>query len=271
MMTSSGATTPRLGLVGRIRDWFRDRRRRQRQVWPVLPVSERRVLDEPIRIPADGGAFDFVVSADMVWSATGLSPTTLASRVDTYQDSDRLTIQRIIWTVGRRFQPHHPESAEAAMNEALGDGWCHDENGEVVSCRPLLRVTADDRVLARLRPFWERIVEIDARMHVERRRIDVTDVLLGRWRDLLTKYDGDKRFTAVHAAPLVGTDIAAVLRGLTDERRDAALDLATVLKEASNTGAHLGLYEFATSYDTALRGLQQTFGLPTIGTNGGPK
>jgi hypothetical protein len=236
-----------------------------------MPVSECRSLSEPIRIPADGGVFEFVVQVEIVWSARGMSPGTLARRADAYVDSDRLSVLRTIWPVGRRFLPHHPEAAENAMNEALRVGWCHDEDRDVVSCQASVRVTADDRVLAHLLPQWERLVDMDLRLRVERRRIDIVDDLLARWRDLIKEFDDDDSFVAVHAARLVDVEYATVVRALTDERRSAALDLAGVLRNASNAHAYLGLYEFANAYDTALRGMQHMFGLtpPTTGEPSG--
>lgn len=270
-MTSANTTesAPRKGLLAWVRNLFS---RRPKPVVPVEPtaehgttmpirLSECRTLADPIRVPADGGVFEFAVHAEIVFSAKGMTAARLASRADAYLDSERLSIQRAIWPVGRRFLPHHADAAENAMNEAMREGWCHDENGEVISCQPTVRVTADPRVLANQLPLWERLIGMDLQVRTERRRIDVIDDLLTRWRDLIKKFDDDDGFISVHAARLVDSGYADVVRRLTDERRAAAEDLSTVLRDASNVHTHLGLYEFTTAYDTALRGMQRMLGL----------
>ncbi|HEX2132696.1 MAG TPA: hypothetical protein VHH15_14160 [Actinophytocola sp.] len=244
---TTAAPTPRRGLFARIRGWF---------TRPVLTPADTVVLEyrtgDPIVVPADGGVFTFTVEYDLTWSARGVWAETLRERVDRYHDSAVRALRTAIWPISRATEPHRPEDAERAMNEALRDGWCYgEETGELVACRASVRVLADGRVLDRHLPLWERLVELDLRYRVEHRRIDHLVDLLERWRDVLAEFGSTP--LVVQAATLTDTDLAAALDGLADRQLALGTDLVSVLEKARNGHGRIGMFELAESYDLAAR------------------
>lgn len=163
-------------------------------------VSEYRT-GEPIEMPAEGGVYHFTVSYDLTWSARGMSRSTLISWIDSYQESAERTLRNAIWPVARGHLPSKPAAAEEAMNEALRDGWCFGEAGEVVACAATVRVVADERVLDRHLPLWERFVEYDLHYRVEHERIDHLVTLLTRWRDILREFGADPLVIQAASSP----------------------------------------------------------------------
>ncbi|WP_137815553.1 hypothetical protein [Gandjariella thermophila] len=251
------------GLFGRLAGWLRGRRQPVALTPATLVVQERREGPEPLTVPADGGVFSFTVHYHTTWTAKGMHPARFVERVNAYADSAAHTLLDQVWPIGRGCLPHHPEQAEAEMNKKLAEPWCYEEHGEVISCRAQVQVTADERVVTRQLPLWERLVEMDLRYRVERRRLEVVDDLLGRWRDLLERF-GDGPVVG-QAARLVDTEVATVVRGLATERRSLSHDLAEVLRSARDAHHTIGMFEFAQSYDAALRAFERQAGL-TRGT-----
>jgi hypothetical protein len=259
-MTSTHEPRRRRGFRAWLRDLFRPRT-------PIgvaldVTVSEYRT-GEPIEVPADGGVFRFAVSYDLTWSARGVSRATLTRWIELYQDSAERALRTAIWPVGRAHLPSQPEVAEAAMNDALRKGWCFGEAGEVVSCLAAVRVVADQRVLDRHLPLWERFIELDLQYRVEHRRIDHVAELLARWRDLLDEF-GDTPVVA-QAAKLTDTQLAAAIEGLAHKRLVLGNDLIAVLEKTRNAHGQVGLFELAKSYDVAVRTFERQAGL-VVGT-----
>lgn len=250
---NSSAPPEQRGFWNGIVNWFRRRRD-----WPSATVSERRTSTTPLIVPADGDVFHFKVNYEIIWTARGMSHSTLLRRADTYATSAEYTLLSQIWSIGRQYLPQHPEAAECGMNDALTEGWCYDDG--TVSCSATVQVIPDERVVAKQLPLWERLVEMDLEHRVQLRRIGITDDLLTRWRDLIERF-GDSPLV-IHAAILADKELAAVMRGLNTERKANAQELAEVLREASNAHVHVGLFEFANAYDTALRSFEREAGLP---------
>lgn len=254
---NSSAQREQDGFWNSIRNWFRGGNRN----WSSVTVSERRTSTAPLIVPADGDAFHFRVNYEIIWTARGMSHSTLLRRADEYAASAERTLFTRVWPIGRGYLPQHPQAAEVGMNQELTEGWCYDDG--TVSCSTTVQVLPDERVVTKQLPLWEQLVEMDLKHRVELRRIGITDDLLTRWRDLIERF-GDSPLV-IHAAVLADTELATVLRGLNNERTAKATELADVLREASNAHVHVGLFEFANAYDTALRSFEREAGL-TAGT-----
>lgn len=252
---------------GRFRAWLRRVFGRPPGIGPsnMTMVSEYRA-GEPIELPADGGVYEFTVHIGLTWSARGMSRGSLNHWIGVYHASAIRLLRNEIWPIARAHLPHRPEEVERATNEALSEGWCFGDPGEVVSCVAAVQVVADPRVLDRHLPLWEQLVELDLRYRVEHRRIDHVVELLVRWRDLLEELgDGP---VVTQAAKLADADVAAVLEGLAAKRLALGTDLVTVLEKARNAHGQVGLFELAKSYDVAVRTFERQAGL-TAGTVSG--
>ncbi len=225
---------------------------------PATMVSEYR-KGEPLELPADGGVFHFTIHIDLTWSARGMSRGSLNYWIGEYHDSAIRLLRNAIWSIARAHLPHQPEVVERAMNEALREGWCFGDPGEVVSCVAAVQVVADRRVLDRHLPLWEQLAELDLRYRLEHRRIDHVVELLVRWRDLIEEL-GDGPVVA-QAAKLADTDVATTLEGLAVKRLALGTDLVSVLEKARNAHGQVGLFELAKSYDVAVRTFERQAGL----------
>jgi hypothetical protein len=267
-MTSTHEPRRRRGFLTWLGDLFRRRP-------PAGPPADRAVSEcltgEPVQVPSDGGVFHFTVHYDLTWSARGVSRATLSRWIELYRDSAERALRTAIWPVGRAHLPAQPEAAEAAMNEVLRKAWCFGEDGEVVSCRAAVRVVADQRVLDRHLPLWERFVELDLQYRVEHRRIDHVTGLLARWRAILEEF-GDTPVVA-QAAKLTDAQLAAAVEGLAHKRLALGNDLVAVLEKTRNAHGQVGLFELAKSYDAAVRTFERQVGLApgtvSVGMDGG--
>jgi hypothetical protein len=241
------------GFWNSIKGWFGGRNRN----WSSVTVSEHRTSTAPLIVPADGDVFNFRVNYEITWNARGMSHSTLLRRADEYAESAERTLFNRVWLIGRRYLPQNPQAAEVGMNDELTEVWCYDDG--TISCSATVHVLPDERVVTKQLPLWERRVEMDLEYWVELRRIGITDDLLTRWRDLIERF-GDTPLV-IHAALLADTELATVLRGLNNERTAKAKEIADVMREASNAHEHVGLFEFANAYDTALRSFEREAGL----------
>jgi hypothetical protein len=247
----------RRGFFAWLADVFRPRPRGAVTVVDHV-VSEYRT-GTPTEMPAEGGVYHFNVSYDLTWSARGMSRSTLVSWIDSYRESAERTLHNTIWPIARGFSPAQPEAAEAAMNEALREGWCFGEPGEVVACVATVRVVADERVRNCHLPLWEQLVEHDLRYHVEHRRIDHLVELLARWREVLNDFGDDP--VVIQAATLTDADLATAINGLANRRLALGEHLVAVLERTRDAHGQVGLFELAKSYDVAVRTFERQAGL----------
>ncbi|WP_158226837.1 hypothetical protein [Amycolatopsis vastitatis] len=262
----------RPGFLRHIRNWFSWKRPSKSDAvgpntavstTPDRELSERRTSEKPLEVPALGDVFSFMVDHEFVWTARGLSQDTLADRVNTYTDSATRSLFNAIWPIGRTISPSRPEEAEAAINKNLRT-WCY-EDGQV-SCTATVYVHADQRVRDKQLPLWERYVEMELRERLELRRIEQIRTLLTEWCQLIEQFEATP--AVVQASRLVDAPFAEVQRDLSQERTERSLDLIGLLRTARDAHAHLGLYEFAISYDNALRSFQKESGLTALANNG---
>jgi hypothetical protein len=214
---------------------------------------------EPLTVPAKGGVFNFVVHYDITFSVSGIPQETLTNRAAAYLQSSIPVLRNKIWSIGREFPPHHPVEAEKAMNAALKEPWCFEEHGNVVSCHAVARVTSDDALIAKQRPAWERLVALDAARQAELHRIDYVTELFTAWLDLFKKFGTAP--AVIQAAMLTDREVSGVLRDLAGMEIAMGTDLINVLERVGAAHAKVGLYEFAKSYDLAVRTFEQKAGL----------
>jgi hypothetical protein len=255
-MSTTDNQPRRRGFFRRLIDFFRGEP--HGQVLLDYVVSEYRTGD-PIEMPAEGGVYHFTITYELAWSARGMSRSTLVSWIDSYKDSAERALRNAIWPIARGHLPSQSEAAEVAMNEALREGWCFGEPGEVVACVAAVRVVADQRVRDVHLPLWERYVEYDLHYRVEHRRIDHLVELLARWRDVLDEF-GDAP-VVIQAAKLTDPDLAAAIDGLARRRLALGEHLVAVLEKTRDAHGQVGLFELAKSYDVAVRTFERQAGL----------
>jgi len=269
---ATNESNERPGFFRHVRNWFNWKRPVKSEalapstpadITPDRELSERRTSEKPLEVPALGDAFNFMVDHEFVWTARGMTQDTLASRVNTYTDSATRSLFNAIWTIGRTISPSRPEEAEATINKTLRT-WCY-EDGQV-SCTATVYVRADQRVRDKQLPLWEHYVEMELRERLELRRIEQIRTLLTEWCRLIEQFEATP--AVVQASRLVDTPFAEVQRDLSQERTDRSLDLIGLLRTARDAHAHLGLYEFAISYDNALRSFQKESGLTALANDG---
>jgi hypothetical protein len=83
--------------------------------------------------------------------------------------------------------------------------------------------------------------------------------LLQRWLDLIEHFGSAPR--VIQAAQLTDKEISGVLRELAEMELAMGQDLLSVLDKVGAAHARVGLYEFAKSYDVAVRTYEKAAGL----------
>jgi hypothetical protein len=222
--------------------------------------------------PARGDAFEFHVSirwrwTDGRWSTRWLKRPTGPSRGEVWEEIAVATRCML-----RRYPPHMPAEAEAALNNRL-DGMAAEDG----RWRGRAEVGLDEAVRQQQQESWKRVLTQHADqklVRTERRAahelLDDYAKLVRRWQTLLADVGiGEKGETP---PPYLGrylvrlaaepTTAANVVDRLSDRREEKDDELLQAVVDAMTGRDQVNLLETDLAYDSALRRLVDWAGLP---------
>ncbi|MGC5662671.1 hypothetical protein ACN261_20070 [Micromonospora sp. WMMD723] len=233
---------------------------------PPLPapapvtVSFRQDAPHPLLVPAKGDAFDFRVHPVYVWTGRRMTFEELKYRAERYLDWAGGIVRERIIDVSREFEPHRSHDLERVLNDRLaGQRWPANESLPQFTAH--VRVSPDERVRDRLRPYWEERIRLECEHELQKIRARHVDDLTRRWCAVLQALEADP--VTMHAARLTGEQFAEVFRRYVDERRATVPELVTLLREAvrGHHDLNLGPSEYTEAWDVALRTYEREHGL----------
>ncbi|MTK03122.1 hypothetical protein FF096_13945 [Micromonospora sp. CP22] len=223
-------------------------------------MTFRQDVPQPLLVPAKGDAFDFRLHAVYAWTASNMSFEELRARAEGLLPWAGGIVRERSIDLAREHEPHRAHDLERALNNLLmHQRWPQDSNLPQFGVH--LRVSPDERVRERLRPYWERRIELECQHELQKIRAWQADDLTRRWAAVLQSLEDDP--VTGHAAHLAGAEFAEVFHRYVEERRGVIPDLVTLLREAVKGHGDLGLgpSEYTQAWDVALRTYERQHGL----------
>ncbi|MFI5927859.1 hypothetical protein ACIA3K_17960 [Micromonospora sp. NPDC051543] len=228
---------------------------------PIVPatVTFRQDVPAPILVPAKGDAYDFRLHAVYNWTAQNMTYEELRFRAERYLGWAGGIVRERAVDLAREHEPHRSHDLERALNSLLGGQRWPREGSPHFGV--LVRVSPDERVRERLRPYWEDRIRLECDHELQKIRAAQADELTRRWCAVLQNLEDDP--VTSHAARLTGEQFAEVFGRYVQERREAVPDLVKLLREAVRGHGDLGMgpSEYTEAWDVALRTYERQHGL----------
>nr|MDT0663212.1 hypothetical protein [Micromonospora sp. DSM 115978] len=235
---------------------------------PSVPesVSHRRDPHEPILVPALGDAFDFQVYAAFTWTAHRMTHEDLLYRIDRASPWAVATVREWSAAVSRGYPPHRSAELEQGLNTRFnGQSWPSGSGEGAPRFSVQVRVSPDQRVRERLRPYWEERIKLECEHELNKLRTLQAEELTRRWREVLRGLEQDPETS--YAARLTGERFAQVFGEYVRDRQRVVPDLVALLEAALKGHGELGMgpSEYTEAWDVALRTYQRQHGLIDAG------
>ncbi|WP_250008175.1 hypothetical protein [Actinoplanes sp. M2I2] len=181
-------------------------------------LTERRSI-APLAVPARGFAFDFQIDGTFVWTSDGLDRSDLRSLVETFLPYARGHLKGVAAGLARGVEPHRGEDFERRLRSKLAEmrDWTYERQGLRVRCRAHVRVRLDDRIQEHIRPYWERMIELDYERDIAARRARHVDRVSAQWAAVLERLL--KAPVPGGAATMTDEQLAKVVREHLGEQR----------------------------------------------------
>ncbi|MCX4385351.1 hypothetical protein OG777_00215 [Micromonospora peucetia] len=229
---------------------------------PPVPstVTFRHDVPQPILVPAWGDAFDFRLHAVYTWTAQNMAYEELRLRAERHLAWAGGIVRDRAVDLARQYEPHRSHDLERALNDRLtGQRWPRE--GSQPHFWVQVRVSPDERVRERLRPYWEERIKLECDHELQKIRAQQADELTRRWCTVLQSLEDDP--VTAHAARLTGEQFAEVFRRYVQERRETVPDLVALLREAVRGHGDLGMgpSEYTEAWDAAIRTYERRHGL----------
>ncbi|MFJ8580849.1 hypothetical protein [Micromonospora sp. NPDC093277] len=226
----------------------------------AVSASFRQDVPQPILVPAKGDAFDFRLHAVYTWTGQNMTYDELRFRAERYLFWAGGIVREQTVDLARQHEPHRSHELEQALNLRLsGQRWPRQGNLPYFTVQ--VRVSPDERVRERLRPYWEDRIKLECDHELEKIKARQADDLTRRWCGVLLNLEDDP--VTAHAARLTGEQFAEVYRRYVAERRETVPELVELLREAVRGHNDLGMgpSEYTQAWDTALRTYERQHGL----------
>ncbi|MCA1673749.1 MAG: hypothetical protein LC799_16620, partial [Actinobacteria bacterium] len=229
-------------------------------------LATERVFTIPA--PCRGGGFTFEVSVFGIWTGQG-AQVPVQQAIERAEPTHREYLEKQLRELSRDFEPDAFAAAEECMNDELALPLTYEQG--LLTCRSRARVGPDEALRKHLQKQWTDRSD-DKAQHVRaKQHIEYMGELRELWKEFLQQTDGSLAAQAVRLASkpeLVGT-IASEMAKTKQETMD---ELRKIVDRAVDDHKRLEVYDFVTSYDSALRKLMQHLDIPVAsGNRTGPK
>lgn len=230
---------------------------------PIAPVSmTERIFT--LSAPCRGDSFNFEISVVGSWTGKISLPYMLQA-IEGVEPEYQENIEKRLRQLSREFEADSFASAEQHMNEELAPALTYEMG--LLSCRSRVRVGPDDELREHLRKQWSARTDYEAQHVLAKRHIEHLTELRGLWASFLQEVDGPFAVEAIRLAnkpSFVGDVVSEVA-----ERKQQNMDaLREIVDKAIVDHERFDLYDFVTSYDSALRDLMRHLGMSTTSNNG---
>ncbi|MFJ8579995.1 hypothetical protein [Micromonospora sp. NPDC093277] len=213
---------------------------------PSDELVEFRERTGPITVAAKGHMFTFGVRAVLTWSATGLRSETLTWYARYFLPAVIQRLRRAAADRARDLAPHRAGDLEVALQAAFAEEgpWRYTHGGMTVECRPEVWVHHDERVRQALRPYWERMIELECQYELYLKRARYAEELNRRWVTIAKEFVDDP--AGGEEAKTISEELARARRHMAAERQAAARWSADLMRDRDRQA---GLFEPFTAID----------------------
>jgi len=219
-------------------------------------VATERIFTVPA--PCRGGGFTFEVSVVGIWTGRG-GQVPVQQAIDRAEATHREYIEKRLRDLSRHFEPDAFAAAEDRMNDELSLPLAYEQG--LLTCRSWVRVGPDEELRKHLQKQWTDRSDDEAQQVRAKRHIVYLAELRELWEEFLQKLEGSIAAQAVRLASkpeLVGT----IATEMTKAKEETMEELREIVDKAVDDHERLDLYDFVTSYDSALRKLMQHLDIP---------
>ncbi|SBT43622.1 hypothetical protein [Micromonospora narathiwatensis] len=232
---------------------------------PLDEVVEYREMAGPITVAAKGHVFTFGVRAVLTWSATGLRTESLTWYARYFLPAVIQRLRRAAADRARDLPPHRAGDLEVALQAAFAteEPWRYTHGGVTVECRPEVWVRHDERVRQALRPYWERMIELECQYELYLKRARYAEELNRRWVTIAKEFVDDP--AGGEEAKTISEELARARRHMAAERQAAARWSADLMRDRDRQA---GIFEPFTAIDIVP---QQTSGAAAKPSGSAPK
>lgn len=236
--------------------------RRSAQIPP--PARAMLTTERVFTVPAPcRGGFTFEVSVVGVWTGHG-PQVTVQQAIERAEPTHHEYIEKQLRGLSRDFEPDAFAATEDRMNEELVLPLTYEDG--LLTCRSRARVGPDDVLCKHLQKQWTDRSDDEAQQERAKRHIEYLGELRELWEGFLQKVEGSLAAQAVRLASkpeLVGN----IASEMTKSKQETMDELREIVAKAVDDHERLDLYDFVTSYDSALRKLMQHLDIPDIPGN----
>jgi hypothetical protein len=210
-------------------------------------------------IPCAGEAFSFRVIINEVWS--GLAELdTLKLAVNGRIDVQRMTVERRLRAISRRFAPEATADLEEALNTALRSPSSFPGDLDL-TCSYSVHVAPDSELHQHLRNA--ELERLDAQsQHVRKQqRLNDLELMRDRWLAFLQQFDGDPLGTLAAQLADDPAQLSDLIAKRTSEQERLTDGLRKLCDTTSEAYRDKDVFEFVNSTDSALSRLLRHVGI----------
>jgi hypothetical protein len=229
--------------------------RRKRPTLPLTGPIFTFQREFSIPAPTRNSLFTFEVSVVDHWKGEGARPNVMQA-IERAEPDHRKRLEERVRRMSRRFEPDAFPEAEQYMNGALEQPEIYEMG--LLSCYSWVRVGPQEALSRHLQRRWADSFDHSAKHKLAKRHVEHMAELRELWRDFLKDMDGAH---VVQAVQLAGNPsmVGQIAKDLGDKKQSDIKALREIMDQAVHDYERLELYDFATSYDSALRELMEQF------------
>ncbi|MEV0565881.1 hypothetical protein [Dactylosporangium sp. NPDC050588] len=243
-----------------------------------LPATQtvNRVRSVTFTTPAKGDSYDFSITVDLCFCATGVvAPARLDAKLDARLPDLTAELMTSARPIARDFPPFRPGAAEPPVSRAIQQAveaalaGVPDEDGVYLSCSARVRVDMPAEVRELQRLALAEQVKFESRYE----QSEQSAHRLGELREVWSKFinDGLPQWVTPYAMAMAQqpAQVAPLLFKLRDDRKDEAAKLVDAVAAVAAGADRMDLLEFALATDSALSKTYEILGIasPPAGSN----
>ncbi|MBI3687125.1 MAG: hypothetical protein HY241_07240 [Actinobacteria bacterium] len=247
-------------------DWTREiRRRRRTEIRMPKHDTYSELRTSQISAPSSDDRFTFQVTVTCLWSGPG-EAATVAEAIRLHEPEQRRVLTQDLRRISRTIEPDEFAVVEQQLNESLEEPTRYHDG--LLACHTWVEVAPEDTLRKHLQQQWITKSNTDAAHALKKNAVGQLDELTKEWDKFLRNVrEGSISPRAVKLAGNTNR-VGDVAEQMLKDQEETQAKLREICANAVSAHERLDLYEFVTSYDSALRQLLDYLQLDRAATDG---